>query len=104
VAAALVLATAADVLLPAACQATDGQMVCAWRRTFWAQDALKTPLRGYYTPRQPNCDCWGGSYDLGTNPACGIDSFGPAEFTRLGQIPNDLSLGAIATPAATPGR
>ncbi|MEX2317006.1 MAG: hypothetical protein WD669_07635 [Pirellulales bacterium] len=52
-------------------------------------------------PRKPNCDCWGGPWSAETPPACAGAELPPAEFVRLGQIPND---GQIAGPPTPPGR
>lgn len=98
---ALLLLGVAGIPQPPCCQAGDTAMLCAWRRTFYAQDALKTPLRGYFMPRKPNCDCWGGPWSAETPPACAGAELPPAEFVRLGQIPND---GQIAGPPTPPGR
>lgn len=99
----ILAATAIEFCPARPCQAVDSPMVCAWRRTFWAQDCLKSPLRGYFMPRHPNCDCWGGSYQFGiTSYAPATDGMAPAEMVRLGQIPNELSMGG--PPVATPGR
>jgi hypothetical protein len=84
------------------CRACDTAMICAWRRTFWAVDALKTPLRPYFVPRRPNCDCWGGQF-AGFNPACAVlVGVEPAGMERLGRIPNDLDLSGVTV--APPGR
>jgi hypothetical protein len=74
------------------CQAVDTAMICAWKRTFHAYDALRTPLRGYYMIRQPNYLCWDGSIGGGREHEQGPVTYGPVGFERLGQIPNDIDL------------
>lgn len=103
VAVALVAIGLAEVCYPSNCRGGDSPMICAWRRTFYAQDGLKSPLRGYFMPRRPNCDCWGGSYGSGESTAVGSDGIAPAQFVRLGQIPNDLQLIGPAAPGPVPG-
>jgi hypothetical protein len=98
---ALLLLGAAATLAPPRCQACDTAMMCAWRRTFYAQNALATPLRGYFILRSPNCDCWGAPWSGEAAPACACVPLPPAEFLRLGQIPND---GQVAGPPTAAGR
>jgi hypothetical protein len=86
--------------LPINCRACDTAMICAWKRTFYAVDALKTPLRAYFVPRRPNWDCWGAPL-AGCDPACQIAvGIEPAGFERLGRIPNDFELsgGTVGPP------
>jgi hypothetical protein len=112
---------------PNASLACDSHTICAWRRTWHAQYAPATPLRGYFVPRMPGrcdrevfaagCDYAGGSpYSDGTapfnypapgpgwmyHPEAGI-GFEPVQLQRLGQIPNDLGVGT-EPPAGAPPR
>jgi hypothetical protein len=98
---ALVLTALAGLSQAAPCHAGDTEMLCAWRRTFYAPDGLKTPLRRYFMPRRPNCDCWGGTSSAEGILAGVAVELPTAEFVRLGQIPND---GQVAVPGAPPGR
>ena len=107
--------------------AFDSATICAWKRTWHAQYAPATPLRGYFVPRMPGrcdreiytsgCDCAGGSLDSESavpfncpapgpgwmyRPEAGI-GFEPVQFQRLGQIPNDLGVGS-EPPAGAPQR
>jgi hypothetical protein len=78
--------------------ACDTVMIAAWRRTFYAPYAVNTPVRGYFIPRRPNCDCWGGA-PLGwaATPVCAaeIEATG---IERLGRIPNELDLSGPGLP------
>jgi hypothetical protein len=107
--------------------AFDSATICAWKRTWHAQYAPATPLRPYFVPRMPGrCDreAYAGGWDCAGDPLssghayrynypapgpgwmyppeAGI-GFEPVQFQRLGQIPNDLGVGA-ADPAGVPTR
>ena len=124
---ALLALSAAVAVAPSGSLACDSAMICAWQRTWHGPYAPATPLRGYFVPRMPGrcdrevystgCDCAGDS--LGSEsavrfncpapgpgwmypPEAGI-GFEPVQFQRLGQIPNDLGIGA-APPAGAPRR
>jgi hypothetical protein len=84
------------LLGPAAeCRAFDTAMICAWKRTFYTQNYLDSPLREYNMPRRAYCDCWGGTAP-GWSPVWQAPAeLEPARFERLGRIPNELELGAL---------
>jgi len=103
----------------------DGSTLCAWKRTWHEPNALATPLRGYYTPRPPQCcGCSGqlettgyATCDQYYTPSCMncqcshqlasatfppdvSVAIGPAQFQRLGKVANQLdTLGPITSPA-----
>ncbi|HEX3598626.1 MAG TPA: hypothetical protein VHU84_00710 [Lacipirellulaceae bacterium] len=82
----------------------DGHTRYMWARTWYGPNALDTPLRDYYVPRTPvNIDCAdysGGGCQSGVTeaapnqygarpyPATAAAGFEPAQFERLGKIPN----------------
>ncbi len=99
----ILFGSAALTGLPAVCHGCDSAMICAWQRTFWAEDDLRTPLRGYFIPRRPNCACWVGAGPTDQSASVACDGIGPAEFIRLGKVPNDLQmLGAVGGQVGAP--
>ena len=95
VAAGTLLATVAH---SGACQAFHGQTAHAWKRTFYAYNALDRPLRPYFVPRRPG-DC--GREAFSQAPGCAYPpsaamGFEPVQFERLGHIPNDVGAGPAA--------
>jgi hypothetical protein len=85
------------------CRAGESLMISAWKRTWHAQYAPRTPLRSYYIFRSPNCGCWGAgtSGDGAFSVASGCET---GTFERLGQIPNDMAIGAGAPVAGVSSR
>ena len=107
--------------------AFDSVTRAAWHRTWHAPNALETPLRQYFIPRQPGqCDRaafaegyeyvdshgvaqypqgWDGylaACESGAPPAACVGCL-PVRSERLGQIPNDLEFDA-AVGVSSPGR
>jgi hypothetical protein len=120
---ALVLLASSCLATPNYCLAFDSATIYAWKRTWHAQYAPATPLRPYFVPRLPG-RCDREDYAAGCNsadgslyrvsppfncpapgpgwmypPEAGI-GFEPVQFQRLGQVPNDLAVGAEAAAAA----
>ena len=79
---------------PANCDAGDSAMIRAWKRTFYGPNPLATPLRGYFVPRLPSCGLGWQADDCGCQPTEWLAGLESPEFERLGQIPNDLDVGA----------
>jgi hypothetical protein len=88
--AVLVATTVHGIAFPMPSRACDTAMICAWKRTFYATNAVDSPLRAYFTPRRPNCNCAAGS--IGWFPPAVSDGLSPPVFVRLGEIPNDMQL------------
>jgi hypothetical protein len=87
----------------------DGTTRAAWYQTWHGPNALATPLRPYYIPRDWNW-CVAEHYndaenceDGGIYPAAAAAGFEPLEFERLGRIPNDFAVSNVA-PAADVSR
>jgi hypothetical protein len=124
----LILLAIASCAAPSLSQAFDSATVCTWKRTWHAQYAPATPLRGYFVPRLPGrCDreanaaefdCAVGSFYGGNaapyndpapgpgwmyRPEAGI-GLEPVQFQRLGQIPNDLGVASETPSAGAPPR
>jgi hypothetical protein len=114
------MASAAFLATPADCRAFHGSTAHAWHRTWHGPWALDVPLRGYFIPRLPGrCDrdvyADGSGCTDGDAAGCvhvsgargffppSEPGFLPAQFERLGQIPNDRGIDA-ALPASGPGR
>jgi hypothetical protein len=129
------------VVIPvAACQAwcgwcgcggysiVDGHTKAMWARTWHGPNALATPLTPYFIPRTPaSCSSQGG-YGCGADcedseggiscgyggrpyPAAAAVGFDPAQFERLGRVPNEMDIvGALGAggpgpaPVAAPRR
>ena len=117
---ALLLISGAFLAMPADCRAFHGSTVHAWHQTWHSPYALDTPLRGYFIPRLPGrCDrdAYADGYGCTDGNAAGCvhvsgahgffppaePGLFPAQFERLGPIPNDRGIGA-ALPAGSPGR
>lgn len=109
-------------------QLVDGCTKCAWSRTWNSPNALATPLRRYYVPRPPQC-CWcdgcgnrDGHWSAGNSPldatncqsrtiqsgndisSSAAAGFSPAQFERLGKIPNELDVAGPTGGANSPAR
>jgi hypothetical protein len=113
--------------MPKSGLACDWAAIGAWQCTWNAPYALDTPLRGYFIPRSGGrCEeaVYSDGYGYMACNGCGmqtegdVEAPGPCEcdypaqrgseclsvrFERLGQIPNDLELGA-SLPSSAPGR
>jgi hypothetical protein len=87
----------------------DGTTRAAWYQTWHGPNALATPLRPYYIPRDwkwcdlEDCDASENCPNGAAFPAAAAVGFEPMEFERLGRIPNDFALGGVA-PAADVSR
>lgn len=127
-AALTVVAAAITAGLHSDSAACDGAMIAAWQRTWYGTYALDTPLRDYYIPRLPGrcdttashgrtvlIDCsgpadfavsprpsWNQQTDWSYHPSAAA-GFGPHQFERLGQVPNDLASDPTQ-PGAPPSR
>jgi hypothetical protein len=119
----LVLICQSFVTAPKSGQAFDGATWAAWHSTWHAPNALDTRLRPYFIPRLPgHCDrdAYLGDYGCVTpienglvneqavayalpcetrDPLPGCAACLSVRSERLGQIPNDLELGAAAVVA-----
>ena len=90
----LAVATLVVAIAAASCHAGNGQTVHAWKRTFYAYNALEQPLRPYFVPRRPG-DCSRETRYGGPGcpyPPSAAMGFEPVHFERLGHIPNELGV------------